>query len=62
MRMSQPGPEGQRPPAARWRWPLPLGVTAVIFTLLTLPLGAAPGMVLSYSGSCPTSAPARSGR
>src|SRR6266571_613109 len=49
MRMSQPGPEGQTPPAARWRWLLPLGVTAVIFTLLALPLGAAPGMVLSYS-------------
>src|SRR5258706_1058726 len=49
MRMSQPGPEGQTPQAARWRWLLPLGVTAVIFTLLTLPLGVAPGMVLSYS-------------
>ena len=49
MRISQPGPEGQTPPAARWRWLLPLGVTAVIFTLLALPLVAAPGMVLSYS-------------
>src|SRR5258707_5828863 len=49
MRMAEPGPEGRTPQAARWRWLLPLGVTAVIFTLLTLPLGVAPGMVLSYS-------------
>jgi cell division protease FtsH len=50
MRASQPGPSGQAPPAGRWRWLLPLGITTVIFTLLTLPLGAAPGTALSYSG------------
>src|SRR5712692_85377 len=50
MRASQPGPGGQAPPAARWRWLVPLVATALIFTLFTLPLGAAPGMALSYLG------------
>jgi cell division protease FtsH len=49
MRTSQPGPEGQAPLAGRRRWLLPLGVTALIFTLLALPFGTAPGTVLSYS-------------
>jgi len=49
MRLSQPDPEGHAPPAAWWRWLLPLGGIAVIFTLLALPLGGPPSMVLSYS-------------
>jgi cell division protease FtsH len=49
MRMSQPGPQGQAPRAAWRRWLLPVGGTAILLALLSLPVRAAPGMVLSYS-------------
>jgi len=49
MRASQPGPDGQAPPATRWRWLLPLGGLAVLVTLLALPHGGPQGTVLSYS-------------
>jgi cell division protease FtsH len=49
MRMSQPGPQGQAPRAAWRRWLLPVGGTAILLALLSLPVRAASGMVLSYS-------------
>ena len=33
MRASQPGPEGQAPPATHWRWLVPLGGLAVLVAL-----------------------------
>jgi len=49
MRMSSPGPPG-RADAASWRrWVFPAAIGAGLVTLLALPRGAAPGMVLSYT-------------